>query len=264
MSRLVNQFAHLDLSEHHAKIYEVLITLGKATLKEIAEGANFPRSSCYEYVPGLIRLGLASEVLEGKTRYIIPESPEKVKLLLLEKQREIEVGIEGINDVIVDLMSQYGALADKPNVKFYKGMEGIKTVLNDSLKTKGELLLLCQGDEGRKKESLEDEPEYMKRYLKKFREGKYRSREIIENRGDAKQYKKNYEGKYQKILLAPPIKNMKTTHIDKIIYDNKIAIIAFDKKLSILIEDALIAQNERLTFEVLWNALKSRKYKYSV
>lgn len=260
-TNLDSQFEQLGLTSFHADIYLALLDLGKATLKALSEKTDIPRSSCYEYVPGLVRIGLASEVTEGKTRYIVPESPEKIVALLQEQKDAIANDLKKAHDLLGELVAQYQSIQDRPSVKFLKGVEGIKTVLDETLQQKKEILVLCQGDES--EHHLDEEPEYLRTYFAAFKKGKCKSREIIEDRGDAKEYKRTYEDKNQKILLAPPIKKLKTTHIDKIIYGNKVAIIAFVKELAILIEDSLIAQNERLTFNVLWNSLRSSKYKYS-
>lgn len=261
-AQLVPQFENLGLTANHALIYEALIELGRATLKQIAEKTQIPRSSCYEHVPHLIRLGLASEIIEGKTRFIVPENPTKIQSLLSDKKLEIEDDLIGLDGVIGDLISQYNSIQERPSVKFLKGEEGIKTILKETLEQEEEILVLCQGDES--DEHLEDEPEYFKKYFYEFKKRKCKSREIIEERGDAKEYKEKYEDENQQILLAPPITKLKTVHIDKIIYANKVAIIEFEKELVIVIEDQMIAQNERLTFNVLWNALVAKGYKYSV
>jgi sugar-specific transcriptional regulator TrmB len=255
-----NIFQNLNLTEQHSQIYFALLELGKSTYMDIASKTNIPRSSCYEYVPDLVELGLVSEVVEGKKKYLIAESPEKIQSLLKAKSNDINETLKEFEHDLPNLVSQYKSIADRPSVKFYKGLEGIKTILNETLKEKEEILVLCQGDRPESREK--GDPEYLEEYLKQFKKNKCRSREIIEDRGTARSYQKEFSDEYQKILLSPPIKRDDTTHIDKIIYGNKVAIIAFDEKRAVLIEDKYIALNERVTFDVLWNSLKSASYKY--
>jgi sugar-specific transcriptional regulator TrmB len=264
MSRLMTRsdlsFTNLGLTDQHSLLYFSLLELGKATYMDLAKKTGIPRSSCYEYIPDLVKLGLVSEVVEGKKRFLIAESPEKLFVLLKEKGSNINNDIKKFEGELPSLLSQFNSITDRPSVKFYKGVEGIKTIFDDTLKEKEEMLVLCQGDRPDLRDK--EDPKYLADYIKEFKKNKCKSREIIEDRGTAREYLKKYGDEDQKIKLSPPLKRDDMTHIDKIVYGNKVAIIAFDEERAVLIEDKYMALNERVTFDVLWNALEGKHYNY--
>jgi len=253
-------FDFLNLTRDHSLIYWGLIELGKATYVDIAKKTDIPRSSCYIYVHDLISSGLATEIIEKTKKYILPESPEKILMLLDDRKIKLNNSIKQYKSDLSNLLLQYNAIADKPSVKFYKGIEGIKTILFETLTENDEILVLCQGDEPHMVEK--EDPDYILEYIKEFKKRKCKSREIIETRGRSRKYQKEFNDENQKIILAPHIEREDTTHIDKIIYGNKVAIIEYTRERAILIDDYYISLNEKISFNVLWNALIKRNYKY--
>jgi hypothetical protein len=127
--------------------------------------------------------------------------------------------------------------------------------LNETLETSGETLVLCQGNE-----ELFTDPEYFKKYFDDFQKAGCKAREIIEEKPGTKEYRDKYNSADRQILLSPPIKDKNITHIDKIIYGNKVAIIEYERLLTYVIEDNMNADNERIIFNILWNTLKKKSW----
>lgn len=255
-----NYFDQLDLSQNHGKLYLALLELGRATYKELAERSKIPRSSCYEYMPDLIELGLVSQTVEDKKRFLIPEDPKKLEQLVLEKDKEWQKAKEVFASQLPKLGSLYGALYKKPTVKFYQGVEGIKTILDLTLESPEEILVLCQGKEA--KHLSQDDSQYLVEYFEAFSEKECRSREIVEDRGAARDYQLKYQTKLHQIRISPPISRKEISHIDKFIWEDQVAVIFYGEERAIYIQDKAMAANEKISFEVMWKSVEKGVFRY--
>jgi hypothetical protein len=122
-------------------------------------------------------------------------------------------------------------------------------------------LNLCQGY-SKKHAGLIEDPEYIKEAVSLIRKYDIQAKEIIEDMQSARQYQEKMKDTKVEILLAPQVRSKETTHIDKYIWKDKIVFLNSEINYAVLIEDKYIAENERLSFNVLWNTLKDGHYKY--
>lgn len=257
-------FCELGVSDKSARVYYEALKMGKATVQEIAKNTGVPRSSCYDILDRLKRAGFVSTVKEKGTTYIIAEGPDVVKKKLEDlrdgKSRALDLYEEISNHLNILGKRSYGK---QPDVRLYEGFEGMKKVLFDMLKEwKGEEMLnICQG-EADKFVGLSRDPEYLKDYIKESEKYRIKERAILEDMKSAREYKKKYEASDYRILLSPQLSNPNTAHIDKYIVKDYVIILNFEKDYAVVIHDPYIAENERISFNVLWNALKKGVYKY--
>lgn len=252
-------FRKINLTANHAAVYLATLELGPSTVQEIAKKANVARSTCYLLIEDLIQKGLMYKTGKGKKSLFGAESPEKIEQLLTELWRETQNDLKELENLLPQMKFLYSKKIGKPVIRFYEGTEGIKTIFADTLAA-DEILVLCQGG---RKEKLSQEPKYLLDYLGEVIARGIKTREIIEESPADRQYQQKYSTPKNQISLAPPTKNLNLVHIDKLIYADKIAFISYEKELGIVIEDKFLAENERVSFNVLWNALKSGNYQYT-
>ncbi|MBU0976675.1 MAG: helix-turn-helix domain-containing protein [Patescibacteria group bacterium] len=263
---LKNIFKELGFSEESGVFYYEALKLGKATVQEIARASLLPRSSCYDILDRLKREGFISTISEEGTTYVVAEQPDmitdKLKNLKAKKQEALE-NLKEISNHLNILGSR--SESDKPDVRLYEGFESMKKVLLDVLKEcneKGlEMVNVCQG-EADKFSGLSRDPDYLKEYIRLRNKMKIKERAIMEDVKSAREYKKQYEAKDYQILLSPQLSRKDTAHIDKIVFGDTLIILNFEKDYVIVIKDKYIAENEKISFSVLWNALKKGVYKY--
>ncbi|MBN1618466.1 hypothetical protein JW887_03935 [Candidatus Dojkabacteria bacterium] len=260
MSQVMSSLEVL-LGNKESKIYLTCLELGKASIINISRKSGIPRSTCYLVIDDLTKKGLLSEIREGDKKFIIPESPE-ITLDFAKKEettkRKARVGLE---KAIPELTNLYNSKLNKTTVKYYEGEENlfkiIIQIINDS--DNGEIQIIRQGFSD-KNDDQDMNSNVVKEFLK-YRDMKQsKSREIVENTASAKEYKEKTESENTQILLSPQISNLESEHIDKYITNNKVYIFNVEKVYAIVIEDRFIAQNERISFEVLWSALMAGGY----
>lgn len=94
----VSDLKELGLTNQESKIYLALISLGKSSASIIAREAKTSYGTIYEILAQMERKGLV-EVVPEKTKKFIAVSPNKLMLLVKEKERRIKNLKEGINNL---------------------------------------------------------------------------------------------------------------------------------------------------------------------
>ena len=90
----------LDLSDRQVVVYEALLRLGPASIRDVATEAGVNRGSTYETLKQLVTKGIVSYFPKGKRRVFQAEDPER--LLTLAESKHPPVGI----DAVVELLQQ--------------------------------------------------------------------------------------------------------------------------------------------------------------
>ncbi|MDD3647680.1 MAG: helix-turn-helix domain-containing protein [Candidatus Dojkabacteria bacterium] len=263
---LKNIFSELGFSEESGVFYYEALKLGKATVQDISRASNLPRSSCYDILDRLKREGFVSTISEKGTTYVVAEQPDMLAARLKkiqEKKKEALKNFEEISNHLSILGKRRGG--DQPDVRLYEGFESMKKVLLDVLKEcdkKGlEMVNVCQG-EADKFAGLSRDPDYLKEYIAIRNKMKIKERAIMEDVKSAREYKERYETRNYQMLLSPQLSRKDTAHIDKIVFGDTLLILNFEKDYAVVIKDRYIAENEKISFEVMWNALMQGSYKY--
>jgi len=253
----VKIFKELNLDKEHARIYAACLENGPSPASKLAKIAQVPRSTAYYLLRDLAKRGLISEI-QGDTKLIFsPASPQKLQELLTEEHetlwenlKQLKTNQHLLQRVFLSHQAQF------PKVSFYEGEKGLKTVLYDSLSA-DEILVTCQGEDKTKK-TVEDQPKYLFDFLKEVVRRNIRTRELVQDNPNNRDYWKQFSSKRNKILLIPTQKKMQFNHVDKHIYGSKIAYISHDNLVGVIIEDETLAANERAQFEVLWKYYKGK------
>lgn len=122
------------LSKNKGVVYLAALNTGTGSVQEIAKRAHLPRTTVHEILQYLLSLGLVGFINRGRTRMYSVEPPAKLKLLLKEKERLLE-------SVLPELTSIFNTKGVRPRVRFYEGIEGVKTVIEDTLTARNKVLL---------------------------------------------------------------------------------------------------------------------------
>lgn len=133
---MIDQLQQLGLSEKEAKVYLASLELGLSSVQEIARKAGINRPTAYFQIELLIKKGLISSVVKGKKRYFNAESPEQLTGLLEAQKQEIENKRSDLEKILPELKTIFSLAEEKPKVRFFEGIEGLKAMQTDILKTK--------------------------------------------------------------------------------------------------------------------------------
>lgn len=125
----IHELEILGLNGRQAKIYLALLQLGSASAVELAKFTACKHPTVYDVLDVLKEKGLVSESLcEGKKRFAA-EAP--AVLQQIEERRQSALGT-----ILPDLNSLFNARGNRPRIRFFDGVDGIRRVNEELLNVK--------------------------------------------------------------------------------------------------------------------------------
>ncbi len=130
----------LGLTKTEAKIYIDLLELGPSLVGTLSKKTGFHRRSLYDALERLINKGLVSYITTNNRKYF--EAADPSTLLELQKEQE-----HRIKDLLPELNLKKQMSKDDNDTTFFRGVQGLKSVFNDQLKERKEILVFgaCHG-----------------------------------------------------------------------------------------------------------------------
>lgn len=228
------------LNEKEAKVYLALLELGEAKAHKIAHKTGILRPTVYDVLEKLAEQGIVGSYEKRKVMYFVASDPEVIKRKLLEKQRVFE-------NLLPELKSVYNTLKAKPKIMFFEGVEGMKTVFENTLTARNKMLrgILSMEDlykvPGKK---------FMDDYVKRRIAGGYTLRVV---RSNPKEVAPDWPGgQAEHRELRHPPANM-VFDMTVYIYDDKVGLISTQKEnFGMIIESEGFSKTMGLMFESLW------------
>ena len=234
----------IEFSEKEAEVYLAILVLGRGTASRIAREAHVFRTTVYDILGSLFNKGLVT--LSGKEpkQEYAAESPDVLAALFSEKAKEMNINAQRAASLALELKSVQ-KVGDRPQVKFYEGIDGLRQVYDDTLTSTGPILAYASVDDVAA--TLGDYyPQYYERRAKK---GIFAKGIITKTPMAIERAKHNKEEGRETIFVAPDKFNF---HPEINIYNNKVMIASWREKLGIIIESEEIADAMRKVFELSW------------
>lgn len=142
--QLIKAVEDLGLSQKEARVYLANLSLGPATVQQIADQSGIKRVTTYVILEALGNLGLSSQTTQGRKTYFNAEDPVALRRLLEKKEQEVSEQRQHFNDLLPQLKTIRSLPKEAPGVRFYEGTEGIKSIISsfyeahpESRETKG-------------------------------------------------------------------------------------------------------------------------------
>lgn len=126
-------FSFLGLDEKSIKIYECILPLRDITANTISKKLDLPKSTVNFKCMDLVKKGLLFYHKKNNTSYYSPENPVKIKRILDEEMEKINFIKKNYLEIVPFLVSQFEKYGDKPKIKIFEGVSGIKNMFKDVL-----------------------------------------------------------------------------------------------------------------------------------
>ena len=230
----------LNFDGKEIKVYLALLKIGETTATKVSQETRIERTLVYYIAEKLIDRGLVSFKLKNNVKYYSASNPEKI----LDELKEKESSFLEILPFLEQIRKQ--VYEEEVKVDIYKGLEGLKAILNDMFRSNAKEFLIL-GEQGQIQTNY---PIIYSQYLKKLEKTRIKEKVLVREDFRKKIEKsKNSEFRYiSKDLLSP------TTTL---IYENKIVITIWEKPMfNILIDSKKIASSFRSQFKALWKIAK--------
>lgn len=236
----------LGMKAQEARVYLAAIRLGQATVSAIATEAAVQRTFVYGLLEDLQRQGIVSSAeIRGKIHY----SP----ITLSQFKKRQQAKFERFESVLPELRSLEKTVGDRPKVRFFEGIEGIKAALEDTLdQPAGSKISAYVTGEG----VYEQIPEFMDEYLRKRVRKNIEVKALVPDNKVNQMHIEHDESVLRQTVLIDADKFPFTNEID--IYGNKVAIMSLQGEiLAVIIESESVAKTQRAIFELAWLGAKS-------
>ncbi|MDO8676272.1 MAG: helix-turn-helix domain-containing protein [Candidatus Azambacteria bacterium] len=251
MIRLESEIKKLGLSDKEAKVYLAVLELGQASVAEIAVNSGVVRVTAYVILEELRKKGLVSTFLKGKKTIFAAEPPVRLKNLFETEKEKLEKNFSDLKNILPDLNKLYESLGERPKVRFFEGIEGIKAIREDILKTRAKNMEeIVPLDISHKyfPPSGKDHRKVMNEKLKHV------NCRVIYTSKKGQILQENKGAKERVKFIKPELFPISS---EVVLFGNKtIIVVTKNKKFGIIIEDELITKTFRAVFNVLWQNLR--------
>lgn len=237
----------LGFSGNEADVYLAVLSGGPDSVRAIAAKAGLNRATAYDALRNLAGQGAVGYYNREKKQYFVAEPPEKLLNILRAKIESLENVRSAVEVSVPALRSLYDAGGDKPTTKLYEGASGVRTVLEDVLETCGAL----------------DPRAYVAYSAAGLRETLYGShpgftRERIRRRIAVRVIALGGGGADAEFAERRWLTREDGAPSYTLVYGPKVAAITLAKgnaPQAVLIDDAALAETQRIIFEHLWTSL---------
>lgn len=246
------ELQRVGLDEREAKVYLAALELGPNPVQKIAQRAGIPRPTVYLILDDLQSKGFVTTYDEGKKTFFVAESPERLTLLVDQREAEVKQQKEAIEKLVPELLSRgQFEKGERPVVRYYEGRDAVKNWLRDILSGRGgeilNILYLNRADK-----VLEEIGFPFEKVRERRRKHRIKSRVIYTaDNGPIE----GYSTKERKAKFLSP--KDYPFEADIAIRGDRVFFAPYTTPLrGVVIEDKAIAKSMRLVFEALWDQLK--------
>lgn len=240
----------LGLEEKETKVYLASLRLGPAPVRKIAREAGVNRGTCYDLLKLLMSKGMVSYYHQNKHKYFVAEDPDHLQEMVAEEEERLEKTKKQIEKIIPELKSIYDNAGDKPVVKYYEGLVGVKIILKDVLNA-------FLGAKRREYYvySAVDIRDYLFQAYPSF------TAQRVSEKIKVKVIAMGSGGRLCGLDERRWLSRQKSSPTYILIYQNKMAMISVDREKNprgVIIEDEGIYRTEVLLFEKMWEFLNHK------
>lgn len=238
----------LGYNEKEIRVYLTLLTGGPSSVRKLAKETGINRGTVYEVLKTLQKAGLIGMYQKHKKQFFVAEDPEKLVDVIDRKEKAVAALKRDLAESLPELRSLYAHGGAKPTVKYYEGNKGITIILNDVLRT-----MAVQEDRSYRVYSSIALREYL------YKEFPHFTKERIARRLHVRVIAVGAGGEDQPLAERRWLSQKDGSPTYSIIYGPKVAFFSLgpnDTPLGVLIEDASVAETERMIFDHVWDSLK--------
>lgn len=231
-------------TENEAKVYLAALQLGRSRVSGIAKKAELNRITAYEILKRLVQMGVAHSAMYSGVQTFTVIAPD----MLVEK-------MESRLKVAQQILPQLGLFdhsnSVKPKIGFFEGIEGIRTLYEDTLTSKDRIIYNIANPENLMQTIGKN---FFDQYVKKRFRRKIIVKVLLPDSAKVKKYEKETKSSLREIKYFDAKKFDVPNEI--LIYDNKVALLSFSSLMGVLVEDKDITKSVLAFWQMAWMFLK--------
>lgn len=241
-------FQTLGLRDKEIQAFLKMLPLGSQAVSVMAKYVGIPRSSMYEMLTRLKRLGVIDEWQRGGVTFVKCIPVGSLPDLLKTRERQIEQALENIQTELPKLEQLENKLSITPKVKFYEGKREVMKMYEAVLKEKE---FYAGFNPSLVKRRM---PEYYLRVGEELRKKHGKAKELVVDCKEGHAYQKQFVSKLHHIKILPRHVQFPS---DTIIGEHTIFMIAYGENeiCATEIVNPSLAQTQRALFELVWESI---------
>lgn len=239
--QLVTIFARLGFKKNAGLIYESLRQNGPLVASHIARASKIHRPAVYQTLHALLNTKLISVKKVGKRNYYTA----------VDERRLIPLFIKNLENIVKNIPERKssGTGADSGIIRIFQGAKEIGAVFDEVIEhtKRGDTFYRYTSER-----DLEAVNRYLSPNYRKHRDNKRLERLVISNPVSGRQKRPRLE---RFIKFIPPEASLFDQNIIQIIYANRVAFIDLNIEQAIIIENAALADFQKVIFKQLYRKL---------
>lgn len=241
MSTLAEKLEKIGLTEREAAVYIAALELGPTGALQLSRRTGINRPMVYHTLESLKKRGLIEVQLHGLKQKFAPASPDQFDAIISDHKRTFI-------DALPELMALYKLRGERSSIKYYEGIDGLKTVFETILRE------VKSGDPYYVMDDQSNWGEHLP-WLESFIERRARKQldfRIIFPDSERGRYNKKMAGAWnQKVRLVPH-----TIVTDMVVTPQRYVTHDFTPPITtVVIENESIIKNQLQLFRYIWDTL---------
>jgi sugar-specific transcriptional regulator TrmB len=234
----------LGLSESEISIFVALLESGPSSVQDISRASSINRVTIYSALATLEKKGLVAETKKGARRLFVAERPEELKMIVEEKGEEVRKINFDLESMVLPVLKAINVNQEnKPEIRFYEGLEGIYKVYENMLESH-DIIGCGSYDSVMKVSSWKEEEKYFHRIKHK----KVFYRAILEDTPTNRKFAAIAKGIAHFKFMEEGVKLSADIHA----YGDEVALMSYEKVTATVIRDATIAKSIKTLLEFMW------------
>ena len=240
---LQKQLKLIGMNNSEIAVYIYLLSNGISTPPQIAKGTAIARTNCYNILQDLKEKDQITEQLYRKKKAYLANDPQSL-IRNLDKKKEI------INNLLPDLTALFKTQKNKPIIRFYDGLDGIKEIFMQNLESE-EIFGIAST-----KQLFALDPDFFDYHRNEMKKRNIIFRDIITYASSEKsmQISKSVLGGLITHKILP--KKHDDLPVDILVWKDKVALmITSDPVFGTVIQNEFMAKTFHMMFDVMWDSL---------
>lgn len=249
---LIEELVGFGLTEPQAHIYVAGLELGPCSIQDMAKKTRQNRTSLYHTMQQLIDVKFFTTTVRGRKKLYVAEPPEILKHL-------VEMRMKRLSGVLGELTALSRTATLKPIIKFYEGLEGIKTVFRNAAHAKEKTLYAMAGIQRLNTRSHALHDFWMNEFAPLRKQHGVFTKLIVPDSQLGLEYHKTDKDKFRETRFVPA----STYNFDSefVVHDNLVELFVYSdtEQFAVSIESASIANTMKMVWQIVWNQAYSIK-----
>ncbi|MFA4960110.1 MAG: helix-turn-helix domain-containing protein [Candidatus Pacearchaeota archaeon] len=239
----LDELKELGLDENEIKIYLACLSEGGSNVLEISKKSGLIRTTVYGVLQSLLKKGLVAKINKDGIKFFSAASPIELLNILDQKKEKINIIIPELEKIRSSFNKIY-------SIESFEGKNGVKTITNDIISIPNQIVKVI----GAGKKWVEFSETFSMIYYRKKKENNVKTKTILSNLPEEKEFIKNKEVKNSEFKF---LKRIDVTKTATFIYHDKVAFVSYEENpRGFIIKDKEFNEIQNIFFDNLWKIAK--------